>query len=549
MEDLKFYKDFSSDFLSGEFNQFIFSGNIYDIFEFESEYFNLTDFLIKRLSSTRTVIKFNLSNGIEFITKKDRDEFINILSENLGFFESFEDKRSWVIKSIAQSRMQAIEGLKILKEASKLSVAKDILKPFPKPLSFIIEHAETLIPDIEVSRMTDFDRQKLVFLRDWLCDEYFINSHDLVIFISQTVSEIHKSIVNLPSMDNIVITYPDFEDRKEFIGKEIKRLEINNGIPVDRSTDLTAGLNLNGIRHILIHNKYTKEPLSESMILSKTEETIKGTIGDYIRVINPDHGFEKVTGSDRVKTELKRQAKIIRLGDTSIIPRGYLICGRNGVGKTYIMEAFAKELGWLCIELKNLRQKYLGETDAVFERIKNVLESFKNVMVFVDEADTMFGGRGEEVHETEKRLTGNFIKMMGDPANRGKILWVFITSRPDLLLPDFIRRLEIKIGFFNPKGNDRLEFLKKILSDIELDYDKLKENDKKQINDIFKDFSPAEFNMLSTQLKADKMLSSELKIEEVIRLMKRFNLNIGRDKYLIQDDLARSFSTFIDLVE
>ena len=475
MEDIKFFKEFSSDFLSGEFNQFIFSGNIYDIFEFEDKYENLTDYLSKRLSLSRTVVKFNLAGGIDFITKKERDDFINILSENLGFFDNFEDKRSWVIKSIAQSRSQPIEGLKILKEASKLSANKDAEKPFSKPFAFLIEHAETLIPDIEVSRMIDFDRQKLVFLRDWLCDEYFIKSHDLVIFISQTVSEIHKSIVNLPSMDNIVIDYPDYEQRKEFIEKEIQNLEISCNIPIYRVADLTAGLNLNGIRHILVHNKYTREPLSENMILSKTEETIKGTIGDYIRVINPDHGFDRVTGADRVKNELLRQAKIIKLGDQSIIPRGYLICGRNGVGKTYIMEAFAKELGWLCIELKNLRQKYLGETDAVFERIKNVLESFKNVMVFVDEADTMFGGRGEEVHETEKRLTGNFIKMMGDPKNRGRILWVFITSRPDLLLPDFIRRLEIKIGFFNPKGNDRLEFLKKILHDIDMDYEQLKD--------------------------------------------------------------------------
>ena len=549
MEDIKFFKEFSSDFLSGEFNQFIFSGNIYDIFEFEDKYENLTDYLSKRLSLSRTVVKFNLAGGIDFITKKERDDFINILSENLGFFDNFEDKRSWVIKSIAQSRSQPIEGLKILKEASKLSANKDAEKPFSKPFAFLIEHAETLIPDIEVSRMIDFDRQKLVFLRDWLCDEYFIKSHDLVIFISQTVSEIHKSIVNLPSMDNIVIDYPDYEQRKEFIEKEIQNLEISCNIPIYRVADLTAGLNLNGIRHILVHNKYTREPLSENMILSKTEETIKGTIGDYIRVINPDHGFDRVTGADRVKNELLRQAKIIKLGDQSIIPRGYLICGRNGVGKTYIMEAFAKELGWLCIELKNLRQKYLGETDAVFERIKNVLESFKNVMVFVDEADTMFGGRGEEVHETEKRLTGNFIKMMGDPKNRGRILWVFITSRPDLLLPDFIRRLEIKIGFFNPKGNDRLEFLKKILHDIDMDYEQLKDNEKKQINEIFKDFSPAEFNMLSSQLRAEKKISSILKIEEIIKLMKRFNLNIGRDKYLVQDELARNFSTFIDLVE
>ncbi|HPO50705.1 MAG TPA: ATP-binding protein, partial [Spirochaetota bacterium] len=289
--------------------------------------------------------------------------------------------------------------------------------------------------------------------------------------------------------------------------------------------------------------------ITENLILSKTEEVIKGTIGDYIKVINPDHGFESVYGAEKIKKELVRQVKIIKLSDSSIIPRGYLICGRNGVGKTYIMEAFAKDLGWLCIELKNLRQKYLGETDAVFERVKNVLESFKNVMVFVDEADTMFGGRGEEVHETEKRLTGNFIKMMGDPKNRGRILWVFITSRPDLLLPDFIRRLEIKLGFFNPKGADRVDFLKSILNDVKINYDDLKENEKKDIGDVFKDFSPAEFKMLSTQLKAEKKLSDSFSLPDIISMMKRFNLSIGREKYLEQDDLARRYSTFVDMID
>ena len=376
----------------------------------------------------------------------------------MPYFETFEDKKSWVIKSIAASKIQPLEGLKILKEASKLSTQTEIKKKFSKPFAFIILHAETLIPEIEIARMSDFDRQKLVFLRDWLCDEYFINSNDLLILVSQTTSEINKSIVNLPSMDGIVIDYPDYLERKEFIEEESQKMKLNFDISFDRFSDLTAGLNLNGIRHILIHSRYTKEDITESLILSKTEEVIKGTIGDYIKVINPDHGFETVYGATKIKEELIRQVKIIQLMDNSIIPRGYLISGRNGVGKTYIMEAFAKELGWLCIELKNLRQKYLGETDVVFERVKNVLESFKNVMVFIDEADTMFGGRGEDVHETEKRLTGNFIKMMGDPKNRGRILWVFITSRPDLLLPDFIRRLEIKIGFFNPKDKDRDDF-------------------------------------------------------------------------------------------
>jgi hypothetical protein len=50
-------------------------------------------------------------------------------------------------------------------------------------------------------------------------------------------------------------------------------------------------------------------------------------------------------------------------------------------------------------------------------------------------------------------------------------------------------------------------------------------------------------------LKAEKKISSLLKIEDILRLMRRFNLNIGRDKYLVQDELARNFSTFVDLIE
>lgn len=547
MSEYKFYNRFSKNFLSGEYNQFIFSGNIYDIYKTDSGYDNLSDYLIKKLSNTRTVIKFNITSGVDFNSNAERDLFIKTLAENLTFFENYDDKRSWVIKNIAQSRISSLDGLKLLKEACK--VGSSPKKPFSKPFVFLIEHAETLAPDVEVERMFELDRQKLVFLREWLCDDEFIKSHNIAIFISQTTSEIHKSLVNLPSMDKVVIDYPDYEDRKIFIEEQIQKMEITPAISIDRATDLTAGLNLNGIKHILVQNKYAKEPLTEEVILSKTEEVIKGTIGDYIKVINPDHDFSDVYGAVKIKKELARQVKIIKLNDPKIIPRGYLISGRNGVGKTYIMEAFAKELGWLCIELKNLRQKYLGETDVIFERVKTVLESFKNVIVYVDEADTMFGGRGENVHETEKRLTGNFIKMIGDPANRGKIIWVFITSRPDLLLPDFIRRLEIKLSFFNPKGDDRKDFLVNILKDADIKYDTLNDAEKKKIDEVFKDFSPAEFKTLSTQIKAEKKLTQKLDLAGVIELMKRFNLSIGREKYLEQDEIAREYSTYVDLIE
>ncbi|MCG8570028.1 MAG: ATP-binding protein [Spirochaetes bacterium] len=541
MEEYRFFKEFTSQFLSEEYNQFIFSGNIYDIFKHQDNYHNLVDFLTQKLSPKRQIIKFNIAEGVNFPDNEQKLHFVDNLSKNLRFFSQLEEKRNWVVKNLAHSRASAVEGFNLLKEA--------VRSRYNKPYAFIIEHAETIIPDTEVARMGDADRQKLVFLRDWLGDENFIKSHHIIIFISQTISEIHKSICNLPSLSRVVIDYPDYEMRKSFIEEQSPKNELKMDISVDNASDLTAGLNLNGVKHIIQHASYLKKPLTEELILSKTEEVIKGTIGDYIKVINPDHTFKDVLGAARIKMELQRQVQIIQLGDPSIIPRGYLVCGRNGVGKTYIMEAFAKQLGWLCIELKNMRQKYLGETDIIFERVKTVLESFKNVMVFIDEADTMFGGRGENVHETEKRLTGNFIKMIGDPANRGKIIWIFITSRPDLLLPDFIRRLEVKFGFFNPQGEDRLAFLQNILAKVEIDFGALKKREQKKLLKGFRNFSPAEFKMITTQLIAQKKISSSFTTQDVLLLLKRINLNISREKYQLQDGLARKYSSFIDLMK
>jgi hypothetical protein len=45
------------------------------------------------------------------------------------------------------------------------------------------------------------------------------------------------------------------------------------------------------------------------------------------------------------------------------------------------------------------------------------------------------------------------------------------------------------------------------------------------------------------------MISGGLSIDGVISLMKRFNLNIGREKYLEQDQLAREYSTFTDMLD
>ena len=76
------------------------------------------------------------------------------------------------------------------------------------------------------------------------------------------------------------------------------------------------------------------------------------------------------------------------------------------------------------------------------------------MIVFVDEADQMTGKRDSGTGDSglSGRVYGMLAKEMSDTANRGKIVWVFATSRPDLLEVDLKRqgRLDVHVPLFPP---------------------------------------------------------------------------------------------------
>ena len=109
-----------------------------------------------------------------------------------------------------------------------------------------------------------------------------------------------------------------------------------------------------------------------------------------------DYGFEKVVGASNLLKKLRELVICLKSDDPGIMPVGIMVPGANGVGKTYIFKAFAKECGWIAVVLKNVRGPYVGQTEATWERIRSVLEAMGNVMVLYDEADTEIAGRGSQ---------------------------------------------------------------------------------------------------------------------------------------------------------
>ncbi len=173
--------------------------------------------------------------------------------------------------------------------------------------------------------------------------------------------------------------------------------------------------------------------------------------------------LDNVAGLDAVKAWLREDSQLLKKGALHALPMGYLIAGRIGTGKTFIVQCWAGELGIPCVVFKNFRDRWVGATESNLEKIFAILHALGQVVVFVDEADQAAGKResGADDSGLSGRVYGMLAKEMSDTRNRGKIIWVFATSRPDLLEVDLKRqgRLDVHIPLFPPQTPEEMRAL------------------------------------------------------------------------------------------
>ena len=83
--------------------------------------------------------------------------------------------------------------------------------------------------------------------------------------------------------------------------------------------------------------------------------------------------LENLAGSDAIKAWLREDTQLLKKGATASLPMGYLIAGRIGTGKTFMVNCWAGELGVPCVVFKNFRDKWVGATESNLEKIFTIL--------------------------------------------------------------------------------------------------------------------------------------------------------------------------------
>jgi transitional endoplasmic reticulum ATPase len=436
-------EDLRRRYLRGEASMFVLHGNVYDVVLCNRKMTALPEFLTDILlkESKETIAVYNVATGVRF-TKR-------------------------------AANVTEVEDLLLSTEKDRVFAALERLLIGYTKTAVIMEYAEAIAPAGDPNFQSESDRSAIVTLHRWSSLPEIERGDNVVLLISENLTELAPKLISNPKVAVVEVPMPAHQTRREAARLADTRLTEKDA---ERYAGITAGLKSIQIASILTPQPAAEEEfadrealiaaLPDRLIAKRKREILERECFGLVEFVEPAHGFEVVGGMEEVKKDLMVIAESIREGRTSRVPMGILFTGPMGTGKTFVAEAFAKECGLTTIKLKNFRSKWVGATEGNLEKILNVIRAIGQVVVIIDEGDRAFGNTdGEGDGGTSSRVIARIKEFMSDTSNRGRILFLVMTNRPDKLDVDLKRagRLDRKIPFLYVQTPEEVELVAKAL--------------------------------------------------------------------------------------
>lgn len=461
-------------YLGGETSVFVLHRNVFDRVLHAGTTYDVPHYLAQVLfrENKRNILIYTPSSGVELVR--------------------------------ADAAVREIPELGQRKSASQLLPVLEAVLMSTDATALIVPYADMLVPPGDANLLAEQDRAAVIALHRWSLHSELGNKDNIVVLLSESLSGLHPKLVSNPRVSTLELPLPDAAERAALIrhcdaslpdalvqrlaahGAGLKAVQIASLVTPRLPSDLdeaqrrdfiggllheephaqeraaklaalTRGMSQHEIRKLL--RPALEQPTRPdedatwlALFAQRKREIIERECAGLIEFIDPRHDLDAVGGLEGVKEELAQVADAFRSQDRARCPMGMLFVGPMGCGKTFVANAFVKRTGLPAVRLKNFRSKWVGSTESNLETVLHMVRALGPIVLIIDEGDRALADDGESDGGTGSRVIARLKEFMSDPDNRGLVMVILMTNRPDKLDVDIKRagRLDKKIPFFYP---------------------------------------------------------------------------------------------------
>jgi len=295
-------------------------------------------------------------------------------------------------------------------------------------------------------------------------------------------------------------------------------LRILEGRPVDRGHRIRVETVNNPLSFVVI----STNPAGPVIVTRNTQIVLKDKPVE--ETVRTELTYEDIGGLKReiglvremIELPLRHPELFQKLGIEP--PKGVLLHGPPGTGKTMIAKAVASETdaNFTSISGPEIMSKYYGESEQKLREIFEEAERDAPSIIFIDEIDSIAPKRGEVTGEVERRVVAQLLSLMDGLKSRGEVIVIAATNRPNSI-DEALRRggrfdREIEIGI--PDRNGRLQILYVHTRGMPLE----RELNLGEVADVTHGFVGADLSTLCKEaaMHALRRILPEIKIEDDI---------------------------------
>jgi AAA+ superfamily predicted ATPase len=432
---MHWFREFQESYTLEHAQQFLFYGNTRDLFPSSVDQNALVDldvFLLERLSAFQTVLTLDIGQGIEVL-------------------RGAEHLRGWselpLLRERGASARDYVERLHhLFVFLHHLERSSGVEAP---SVALIIRDAHLLFPaDPGASNFHQGAAASLV--KDWARPRFAFTL--LTCLFSDSLAQLHEVIRQNPFARAVKVGLPSREELRQWLEHRASAfpLALAGTSPESLSAEL-SGLTFQAMNRLLSRHEGKSLALDAEAVFSWRRQSVEQASNGLISFLGRTKTLADYHSSNTALLDmLVQDMRLFREGRSQAVPMGYLFCGPVGTGKTYLAECLAGSAGVPAITLRNFRDRWVGSSETNLETIFRLIEGLGRCIVFIDEADQALGKRQSDAgsgSEVSGRLYGMFAQFMANPDNRGRVLWVLATSRPDQLEVDLKRpgRIDVKV--------------------------------------------------------------------------------------------------------